>query len=318
MALTLNGFTALSTLPRATFVAPNGKTVYVRDDDVATVLGAVARRWHQEIEPLPPATFNEAPKERQGFIVIHGFRPPGATVGVGDRSNHRSATAIDINGHLHPFRCTPAKDGFTEAQRRQLRRIRDDIGVIRLGIDFAPENYDPMHVEIAPGMSAQELRTAAFRLRAGSAASAIGRVVPGGLEPKAVLAKRGGPGGAKLIKLIQERVQHFRPQPVDGVWGDATDEGVEGWQRALGVVPDHVVGRVTVRADLLFHIDRAGRSLRHGDTGIAVKFLQYMLNSDCDGTFDQRLVKRLKAAQLWAGIDRDGKLGPQSVEHLVR
>lgn len=179
MAKTFNGWPVIRHPGRGTFKAPNGKTVYTANDDVATIFKYVAEQWHERIETLPKAQYNTYPNEREGYIVIHGSRPYGTLVGQGNNSNHVSGTAMDILGGRHPYELTnpPEKrfdgydDGFSNRQRYQLIQIRNEIGkndnglwILRLGIHFAPGWRDGMHVEIAPGISSSDVHQAALRL----------------------------------------------------------------------------------------------------------------------------------------------------------
>lgn len=180
MSTTFNGWPALYSPPKTYFTAPNGKRVYCANADVATIFEYVARQWHNRIEPLPKATCNVGdPCVRTGYIVIHAYRAPNTTIGTGNRSNHRSATGMDILGDKHPYEATNPphlrgpgyNDGFTNAQRAELRKIQQEIGrargrlVLRLGIDFAVGLRDGMHVEIAPGVTAADVKATAARLR---------------------------------------------------------------------------------------------------------------------------------------------------------
>lgn len=176
---TFNGWPRIHYPSPVYFTAPNGKRVYVANKDVATVFEYVARQWHERIERLPAAANNAYPDERRGYIVIHAQRPRTTTVGTGSRSNHVSGTAMDILGERHPYEATNPphlrgagyRDGFSNAQRAELRKIQREIGVVngvrilRLGIDFAVGKRDGMHVEIAPGVTKSMVATAAARLR---------------------------------------------------------------------------------------------------------------------------------------------------------
>lgn len=184
MSTTYNGWRALFSTPSTYFTAPNGKRVYCANADVATVFEYVAEQWHKRIEPLPPATCNVGdPCVRTGYIVIHAYRAPNTNIGTGNMSNHRSATGMDILGDKHPYEATNPphlkgpgyRDGFTNAQRAELRKIQQEVGrargrlVLRLGIDFAVGLRDGMHVEIAPGVTANDVAATAQRIRASRA-----------------------------------------------------------------------------------------------------------------------------------------------------
>lgn len=312
MPLTLNGFPALSSRPPGRFTAPNGKTVYVLDNDVAEIFKFVTEFWHENIERLPKATYNEWPRERSGYIVIHGYRPPGTTVGVGDVSNHRSGTAIDILGDRHPYKSAPGRDGFSSTQRAKLRAMsrdqrlkrRDGKSIIRLGIDFERAYYDPMHVEIAPGTKAADLHLVAQRLRRGA-----GKDIR---KPKGVLARRGTRAPA-LVLCIQQRVKFFDPSlRLDSDFGEKTEAAVKAWQRALGVTPDGVVGPATIKADLAFR-----GTLRRGQRNAQVRFVQYIVGVERDGVYGSVTEAAVKECQAWAGLEPDGVFGPKSRDRLV-
>lgn len=323
MLTTFNGWTTLAECPPGTFKAPNGKTVYVRDDDVATVFAYITRRWHEEIEPLPKATHNTWPNERKGMVVIHGYRPSDTKVGTGNRSNHCSGTAIDINGHLHPYEATlPAgqqgkgyRDGFTDAQRAKLRTIANSVvdsagkSIIRLGIDFDVGKRDGMHVEIAPGTSTTRVRQAADALRKRGDQEGKHR----GKKPKGIRASRTtGKRAPLLTTVVQHRVKTLVPQKVDGAFGSKTEAGVKALQAKLGVTVDGKVGPVTVKADLASH-----GTLRRGDSGAVVRWVQYIVGVDADGKFGERTEQAVKQCQKGCGLKADGVFGPDCRQRLV-
>lgn len=177
-----NGWPLLSGHPSTTFQAVNGKTVYVANRDVAILFDYIQFNWHRYITRLGPATANQRPGERTGQIVIHSYRPgdPGNT---GGRSNHRSATAMDINGHLHHYE-PQCKDpdfwcggsglvyhpGMSTTVQNRLRsityRVKDNSGrsVMTPGVDFVLGKRDAMHVEIANGVSSARVKQAAQRI----------------------------------------------------------------------------------------------------------------------------------------------------------
>src|SRR5689334_4497520 len=108
MALSQNGFPALSEPPPAYLIPGTDVKVRVRGGDVATVLVEVARRFNAEVEPL--ALYR--PGDEWGWA----YRPVrGQSVVL---SNHSSGTAIDLNATRHPRGTTGT------FSREQVRRIR--------------------------------------------------------------------------------------------------------------------------------------------------------------------------------------------------
>jgi hypothetical protein len=112
---------------------PNG----VLRGDVATVLLHVARRFHEEVEPLHPGwCWGWEVKKINGTDTF---------------SNHASGTALDLNAPDHPV--GPAGT-FTDRQVARIRRILDDCdGVVRWGGDYSGDK-DEMHFEIVKGRAA--------------------------------------------------------------------------------------------------------------------------------------------------------------------
>lgn len=133
------------------YIEPEVKLA-VRPGDVAVVLLEVARRWHNEVEPLDAP----GPKDEWGWA----YRPVrGQTDGY---SNHASATAIDLNATRHP-RGAPTADTLTDQQIARCRAIRASMhdegwggSVVRWGGDYRHAKPDAMHWEIvgdAPAVS---------------------------------------------------------------------------------------------------------------------------------------------------------------------
>ena len=169
MPIAENGWSTVRLATTSTFLAPNGKVVYCRDRDVATILGYVAWRWHLSVEPIAPATYLEGDSEtdyrggvRDGrTIAIHSWRPAAQIAGSTYYSIHGTGMAMDVNGHLHPYEHSETqagrvwRSGFTDAQVTELRRIKSEIralaggaDILRLGLDFAVGRRDGMHVEL--------------------------------------------------------------------------------------------------------------------------------------------------------------------------
>lgn len=257
-AQSFNGFTVLADYPDASFTAPGWKVVYGRSRPVCVVLEAWARRWHRDIEPIATSHRDNwfRPRERRSttksgafdLIGIHAYRPPGTTVGTGDQSNHRSGTAIDINGHLHPYEATLPRgvtyvDGFTQAQRDRVRAIaasaRDAAGrsIGRAGLDFDRGRRDGMHLEIAPGTSAEQVAEAAtaFEEEVGRSASA------------AVWFRNAfGHDVARFQRFLADA--GFPVGIVDGSAGKNTIGAVKAFQTRHGLEDDGRVGPLTLGA----------------------------------------------------------------------
>lgn len=179
-----NGWSTVPLSSTAPFLAPNGKIVYARNWDIATILGYVAWRWHFSVGPLHAATYLEGDSEtnyrggvRDGLVVIHSWRPAALISGSNYYSIHGTAMGMDLNGHLHPYEYFVVRDGgvwrsgFTDAQVTELRRIKAEVralaggvDILRLGLDFPVGRRDGMHVELW-GTSAQ-MAAAAAAIRA--------------------------------------------------------------------------------------------------------------------------------------------------------
>lgn len=254
MATSFNGMTVLGDYPTSTFTAPGWKVVYARSRPVCVILEAWARQWHRDLEPIARSHRDNwfRPRERHGstkaggfdLIGIHSYRPPGTTVGTGDQSNHRSGTALDINGHLHPYEATtPAgsyADGFSQAQRDTVRAIADSArdasghSIGRSGLDFARGKRDGMHLEIAPGVSDRQIAEAALRFE-----EAVGRS-----STSAVWFTQAF--GHDVLRFQQFLADAgFAVGALDGSAGEATDAAVKAFQRRSNLEDDGRVGPLT-------------------------------------------------------------------------
>lgn len=178
--------------------------------DVHTILGHVARRFHELVEPLKPET-----------CWGHAFREID---GEKDLSNHASGTAIDVNSPDHP---RGKKGTFTAEQVSKIRQILDECGgVVRWGGDY---HYpDEMHFEI------NALPVDVSRVAAGLR---IGRPV-----------LRYGSRGEHVTHLQTVLNRHFPAYAkldVDGIYGRDTVRAVKEFQRRSGLAVDGVVGPKT-------------------------------------------------------------------------
>jgi hypothetical protein len=270
VATSFNGMLVLGNYPAATFTAPGWKVVYARSRPVCVILEAWARRWHRDIEPIARSHRDNwfRPRERHGstkaggfdLIGIHCYRPPGTTVGTGDQSNHRSGTALDINGHLHPYEATtPAAsyaDGFTEAQRAAVHAIADSArdasgrSIGRCGLDFARGKRDGMHLEIAPGVSERQIAEAALKFEEETGRSSTSSVW---------FTRAFGHDVLRFQQFLADG--GFAVGTLDGSAGEATDAAVKAFQRSSDLEDDGRVGRLTRQAAGLGDALIAGGSL---------------------------------------------------------
>ena len=140
MAESQNGWTVLKEPPPSVTVPGTDVRLTIRPGDVAVVLLEVARRFHEEVEPI-----DRGVRDDWGWA----YRPiRGKTTGF---SNHASATAIDLNATQHP---RGVKGTFTAAQKRAVHAILADLvdestgeHVVRWGEDYTT-TVDGMHFEI--------------------------------------------------------------------------------------------------------------------------------------------------------------------------
>lgn len=288
MSTTLNGRTQHNHPGRASFVAPNGKRVYVRNADTATLFAYVAERWHNEVEKLPPATYNTYPNERRGYIVAHCSRPQSTTVGTGGRSVHTGGEGMDLLGDRHPYEATlrrrgvPYYDGFKQSQRDTIRAIcreaKTDAGlqVLQSGLDFVRGYRDGMHVEISyknfrRGVSTPpsqripftdaEIRQAADRIRrrfGKQEFNPVGRTtrqvqVIVGVTPD-------GDYGPKTKAAVAQHQQYltelgYQPGTADGLWGRGTNTAQEEYMSEL----TKLLADVRALAIVVNRIDKDGR-----------------------------------------------------------
>lgn len=259
VARTRNGWKVREHPGKGTFVAPNGKTVYCADDDVAEIFRYIVEQWHERIEPLDKATYNQYPNERRGHIVVHCSRPKPLN-GLLD-SNHLSQTAMDIMGHKHHYErsCSMANgnscwgdgkphkyiSGFTTQQLSELEKIGKEVDstagrwMIRIGaIHFAPGWRDAMHVELAPGVTNADVARAAQALRALRTVESLSDELVNTLE------FLGYPGSVEGVRAFQKD----HGLDVDGIVGPLTNTRLE---IEVAKVADEIVEKVNSHTDRL-------------------------------------------------------------------
>lgn len=142
-------------------VVPEGKVTRVHlgdDTDGATVLAgdvAAAFTWlvaqiHERVERV---------------TMVNGWRSAAynAQIGGAPGSNHISGTALDVNGHRHPYErgiYNPSygTGGWGVDGVKKVRQILAEAdGLFAWGLDFAPGWRDAMHFDIAKGKTPRDV-----------------------------------------------------------------------------------------------------------------------------------------------------------------
>lgn len=147
--------------PQVITVKSGNDTAEVRAGDVAVILKHLGDSFHKYVEPV---------------VTFNGYRSRALNTASGgiETSNHRSATAVDINGYEHPYEATqPAsnkygnfKHGFTDKQVLAIRNILHFFeGVLEWGQDFNYGYRDPMHFEINVGPTNPAVARVAAKIR---------------------------------------------------------------------------------------------------------------------------------------------------------
>ncbi len=162
----------------------------------------------------------------------------------------------------------------------------------------------------------------------------------------------GSAGNDVLTKQIQlNRISRNYPaipkiDPVDGVFGTATEDAVVAFQEIFGLTPDGIIGKETwYRIAYLYNsvkrlaeLDSEGIALEDvrkqfseilqlGDTGDEVRVIQYFLavvgtfndavpSVPINGIFDEATRNAVIAFQQYAGLDPDGIVGEETWDQL--
>lgn len=259
----------------------------VRGGQVHTILGYVARRFHNEVEALAtPGNWG------YNYRVISGST---------SLSNHASGTAIDVNAPRHPL---GASGTFSSTQVSRIRAILSSCNrVVRWGGDYSGRK-DEMHFEInvRPGDS----RIAPLVARIGGS--------PAPAPTITWSTVRSGATGFRVTvvqHLLRARGQSLT---VDGVFGSVTVSRVKAFQSSRGLYADGIVGPKTWGALVL--------TVQHGSTGQAVVAAQKALRArgyslTADGIFGATTLSRTKAFQTSRGILADGVIGPRTWARLT-
>ncbi len=147
-------------------------------------------------------------------------------------SNHRSATAIDLNATRHPFH---KRGTFNSAQVSQIRAILNECeGLVAWGGNWSGDGVDEMHFEIV-GSSVKVHEWVARHNHTPNI-------------PNRPTIQQGSKGQyvADLQRVLNAWYPNIAPRlVVDGDFGPLTDSRVRYAQTALGLVVDGIVGPKT-------------------------------------------------------------------------
>ncbi|SNS41753.1 D-alanyl-D-alanine carboxypeptidase [Micrococcales bacterium KH10] len=155
MTTTMNGY---STDPPTTTITVNGKTATVRKGDVALIFLALGWLYHHRVEPV---------------VTFNGYRSASTNTASGSvfsTSNHRSATAVDINGYKWPYQATHRntyKPMPAALAKKVRRKVLKKLPCVRWGQDFPAPYGDPMHFEITgnTATTANKLRGGKYKVK---------------------------------------------------------------------------------------------------------------------------------------------------------
>lgn len=150
---------------------PRTAKIRAKNGDTADV--RTGSRDGDKVNELFQDFINEYHRRVEAVRTVSGYRTASANAGTGtpvNNSNHRSATAIDINGFMYPYEYTHRNGYRQKFTGNKLKIVRALIkyrysGIIRWGHDFDTPYRDEMHYEIAPGVTNAKLAAVLKRVR---------------------------------------------------------------------------------------------------------------------------------------------------------
>jgi peptidoglycan hydrolase-like protein with peptidoglycan-binding domain len=113
-----------------------------------------------------------------------------------------------------------------------------------------------------------------------------------------------GPAVAELQQVMT--TLGYYSGPIDGIYGDATAEGVSAMQEDLGVTVDGVYGPETHEA-----LGEAGESIVAQIQTVLAEYGYY--EGEIDGAYGPETQAAVTALQEDLGVTADGRLGPETV-----
>lgn len=298
MAVTRNGWVVG---PAATTAIRGPRTKDTGDvlaGDVAAIFQHFVNQYDARIEPVR---------------IINGYRNPtfNRRVGGDARSNHISATALDLNGDVHPYeanlprlkRGLAYRSGFSSAQVKAVRALLAEYdGVIFWGLDFNRGYRDSMHFEIR-GTAAQ----------VGAVVSRVNR--PAGRRAGQSVRKGDTGAGVVEVQTILARLGFYRGK-LDGHAGDETDRAIRAFQFAAGLEVDGSFGNAS--RDAAAKVPAfPGVSLPSPVRSAVTRAYQQRLKDrrwaiDADGFHGRGTSSTFRKFQAEKGLDVDGCGGAQT------
>lgn len=263
----------------------------VRAGYASTILGYVARRFHNEVERLhAPGCWGYA------YRPIRG----GSTV-----SNHGSGTAIDVNAPQHPL----GKSGtFSRAQVARIRQILAACeGTVRWGGDYSGRK-DEMHFEINKRPTDPAIARVARKLGGSTPPP------PPPPAPSTWPTLKSGSRGFRVMTAQFLLKHHGRSLSADGVFGAGTKAAVVAFQRSKKLSADGVIGPRTWAV--------LASTVKQGSRGYQVRAAQIALNAHgaklrVDGIAGSGTRAAIVAFQRRSRLSADGVVGARTWGALV-
>ncbi|GEA79928.1 M15 family metallopeptidase [Cellulomonas uda] len=132
------------------YLADDGDGAQILTGDVARALGWLVEQIHTRVERV---------------TKVNGWRSAAYNQQVGGApgSNHMSGTAVDVNGHLHPYEAGRRSAAYgtggwgTEGVKRVRQILAEASGLFAWGLDYNPGWRDGMHFDIAKGKTSDDV-----------------------------------------------------------------------------------------------------------------------------------------------------------------
>lgn len=170
----------------------------VRGGDHYVVLDYIARRWHNEVEPITKAhSWGWAKRSVRGYASVP--------------SEHSAGVAVDFNAPKHPLG-VPASKTLSAKQIATIRQIMKDVkGAARWGGEWS--RPDAMHVELMGGNA--KISVVAALIRAGKLPGSGATIKPTTSTPAPKPAPK---PAAKVYPAVAVPVTRSHTQASHNAW----------------------------------------------------------------------------------------------------